>query len=113
MAAEQLLGFDIEDDSSEVQFSIHAANLGDGYVRRKESGINNTRQIFNISWSVLLDADAQTLIGSINANKGVTSFAFTPPGESTARNFVITSYNVQRVGPTFRRVSAQLTESFN
>ena len=34
MAAEQLLGFDIEDDSSEVQFSIHAANLGDGYVRR-------------------------------------------------------------------------------
>lgn len=93
-------------------FDRRTADLGDGYVRLKRAGLNNERQTFDLTYTILSVADAQAIEDALDATGGVDTIEWTPLGETVQRNFYVESYSSQYVGPVARRVTATLVEKF-
>jgi len=78
---------------------VLVANYGDGYEQRVAAGINNTPEVWNLTWKNRSAADANKIIGFLETQGGVTAFDWYPTGydisstttSATTRKLVDTS----------------------
>lgn len=61
---------------------------GDGYTARRQDGINPVICVWNVSTPPMPVADAEDLQDELIA-LGPGFFSWTPPGESTAKNWIV------------------------
>ena len=97
----------------DTQFSVMEAPFGDGYIQREEEGLNSKQTLWNITWKGLPDTDVLTLTDFFDARGGVEAFNWTPPGESTSRQWRVLSYNRIPTGYLNKTLNATFQEMFD
>lgn len=95
---------------------VRRAAFGDGYEQRLVQGINPLDQSYSINFATRDNEEIDDLVAFLDANQGVTSFAFTIPdsnavgGETTIRvvcedySLTYTNDEFYSCSATFRRV---------
>ena len=63
---------------------VRRFSFGDGYEQRLPNGINTLDQVFNVSFNNRPSTEINLLTDFFDSTAGVTSFAFSPPGSSSA-----------------------------
>jgi phage-related protein len=67
----------------------------DNYSIRAASGFNNIEVVYQLSWTKLTPAEAQSLSNLFDTTAGVSLIQWTPPMENSERNFTVESYDIQ------------------
>jgi phage-related protein len=62
-------------------------NFGDGYTQRVSIGANPKYEIWNLTWKILSDTEAQEIVDFFEAREEVESFDWTTP-EGVLKKFV-------------------------
>lgn len=81
-----------------------------GYEQRSADGINISPKKFSVEFLGLRDSKADDLISFLRATKGVNSFDWTPPNESSGKYVCRTfgrskpELNVNNISATFEQV---------
>lgn len=63
----------------EVNHAVRTIQYGNGYSLRIKDGINSKRQVFDLNFDHLTDADLATAKAFIDATEGYQWFYWTPP----------------------------------
>ena len=95
-----------------VDFDRRVTGTGDGYARFSPTGINNTRTNYTITWVPQTPADSDAIRDVLIATQGTETITWTPPNESTSRNWVCNTVKSRYTSPNTKQVTAQLTEKF-
>lgn len=66
-------------------FDVNKVRFGDGYEQRSVNGINSTRQIWDMKFTLRTKTEILAIDAFIKARKGVTSFTWTTPKGETLR----------------------------
>ena len=95
--------------------NIFIAMFDDGYEQRGRNGINTRKQIWNVVFDNILNADADTIEAFFDARGGTDPFKWTPPNESTERQFieVADSFNRTPGNPNTAIITVQFREVFD
>lgn len=72
---------------------VSVARFGDGYVQRAVTGINNIDKSWNLQFQQNSITDSNDIEAFFKVRKGVTSFSWLPPGESTEVRVVCTKWS--------------------
>lgn len=67
--------------------NVKETAFGDGYSHRIPEGINNLKEVHNLSWKNIPVATRDVFASFLAARLGVTPFSWTPPGESTPKAY--------------------------
>ena len=86
---------------------IITVQYGDGYRSRNTFGLNQNPKTYNLTFIVSVSDGDKILDFFDERAKDTTSFTFTPPHTSTAREFVADSY--KRTNTYLNRVTIQAT----
>lgn len=93
-----------------VRFKLLEAEFGDGYEQAAIDGINNKREIWNLTWSREDGADIVTLKAFFDSLNGVDPFFWTPVNEVVPKLWRVRGYdskpeasNVETLSLTFKR----------
>ena len=73
--------------------NIRIAQFGSGYSQRSTFGINQNLKVFNLTFTNITETESDEIETFLDARAGVESFSFTPPNESTSRNFICKDWN--------------------
>ena len=101
--------------SSQIGIRVNAKRVqfGDGYVQRQEHAVNSRKRVANWQWSLLSDADTETLVTFLTDN-AVTGFRYTFPNETTERQYMVTGdIQVSPASGFLNEVSVQVEEIFD
>ena len=86
---------------------IITVQYGDGYKSRNTFGLNQNPKTYNLTFVVSL-ADGDKILAFYDERaKDTTSFTFTPPATSTAKEFICDEY--RRTNTYLNRVTIQAT----
>lgn len=66
-------------------FARDVASFGDSYELRRASGLQSFRRSWSVKWSLLTEAQRDTLRNFLNARLGVSAFQCAIPGEGVLR----------------------------
>lgn len=90
---------------------VFEAQFGDGYAQRSTNLINNIKKEWKLTFKNRTESDIATIIAFFEDTNSVTPFTWTPPGESTALDVVVTTWNkiyitndYSSLSATFKRV---------
>lgn len=72
----------------QTSFRTLQQQYGDGYMARRQDGINPVGYTWNVSTPPMPVDDAYDLEAELIAN-GTTPFSWTPPGEDDAQDFIL------------------------
>ncbi len=87
--------------------NIISVQFGDGYKSRNVFGLNQNPKSYNLTFNVSL-ADGDKILAFFDERaKDTTSFTFTPPATSTAKEFICDEY--RRTNTYLNRVTIQAT----
>lgn len=95
-----------------VSFDRNEANLGDGFRRLAPRGLNTVRESYQLTYCTMPNNEALSLVNLLKASLGVTPFDWTPPGESTSRQWTVESVEHPTSGQINKTVSITLQEFF-
>lgn len=98
--------------SADVTFDRDEAKNGDGRRRLRSVGLNPVREQYSITYAARTLSEANTLISALKALQGVTAVQWTPPHESTSRDWTVERIQHQNSGMAAWKVSATLVEDF-
>lgn len=108
---------DIQPDNVSSRKSTKArvvrTNFGDGYSQRIGDGLNAVRDEWNVQWTNITAADKETLVQFFEGLAGVTSFQWTPQGDSAAKNFTCAEWNVTPKNAYYYSLTAKFTQEFD
>ncbi len=78
------------DFSAQVAYApnVLVAKFGDGYEQRVQFGINADPQKWSLSFKSRADAEASAIDAFLQTAGGLSSFFWTPPGQTVALKFV-------------------------
>ena len=99
--------------SAGTDFKTDEMQYGNGYTQRAKSGINNVVDKWSVAWENIVLSDVTTIVSALNAAGGVDYFTWTPPGESTAKKFVVTDYARRASSGNVYSVTANLKQVFD
>ncbi len=86
---------------------IITVQFGDGFKSRNTFGLNQNPKSYNLTFNVSL-ADGDKILAFFDERaKDTTSFTFTPPATSTAKEFICDKY--RRTNTYLNRVTIQAT----
>jgi phage-related protein len=85
------------------------AQFGDGYVQMAPDGLNNVREVANLTWSVLLPAQADAIYTFLKAHKGTIPFYYALR-DGVTRKWTCEQFD--RLWDTPNTVTATFRESF-
>lgn len=103
---------DIQSVRPSVGFDIDEARVGDGRRRLARHGLNNVREGYRITYCVMSINDATTLVTTLKGTGGVTPYDWTPPGESTSREWTISEIQHPTIDQVNKRVTIVIEEFF-
>jgi phage-related protein len=58
------------------EVKILSAGFGDGYTQEGPDGMNSVREVATLTWSVLLETQADTIYSFLKAHKGSQPFYY-------------------------------------
>lgn len=97
-----------------VGFAVDEVKFGDGSTQRRPAGLNSVTETWSVSWSLLEQAEYDTLYQFLKSRLGVTPFLWQPPWEGTARKWVCTSLSGPRpTSARFASIQATFVEDHN
>jgi len=70
------------------------ANFGDGYSQRAGDGINLLEETWSVEWENLDSTEVVALETQLEDARGVDAITWTPHGESTAKKFTISQWDI-------------------
>lgn len=70
------------------------STFGDGYVQRTGDGTNRNLPTWPFTFSVRVKSEYDAILAFLRARDGQEAFLFTVPGESTARKFVCSEWDM-------------------
>ena len=77
-----------------VKSRVLRANFGDGYSQRAGDGINLFDEVWTVEWENLDSTEVVALETQLESARGVDIITWTPHGESTAKKFTITQWEI-------------------
>lgn len=90
--------------------SVRSVKFGDGYEQRLSYGINTNPQVWNVTFSMREDTEANAIDAFLAARNGVDSFDWTPPN-GTAGKYIcrewsrtLEKYNLSTIQASFEQV---------
>ena len=93
-------------------FRILSAEFGDGYAQRAADGLNYISENWQLSWSLLTEAQADEITDFFDARAGIDAFTWTTP-DGDSKNFLVSEYTRVPIANDIYSVSATLDEDFN
>lgn len=94
-------------------YRVRRVDFGDGFSQRAEDGINNARQVWQMQWKRIRDADAETLRLFFRGLAGVATVDWTPYAQATPRKWTATGWQSQPNGAGLQDCSITFTEEFD
>jgi len=74
--------------SKKAQPNVRSIQFGSGYSQRATFGINQDPKVWSLSWQNRTATDTNTIEDFLEARKGVESFSWSPPDETTTYKWV-------------------------
>lgn len=93
----------------EPEVKILSASFGDGYTQEGPDGSNNVRDVATLTWSVLLENEAQVIYDFFKAHKGSIPFYYALR-DGVTRKWTCKQFS--RLWDTPNTVTATFRESF-
>lgn len=92
--------------------NVQNSEMGDGYVQRIESGLNNDLPALNLTWTNLTDTEATYINDFFKTRKGSVKFEYQPPhvNWSAQANFICQTWSVERTSGNTYTASATLQQ---
>lgn len=102
----------------EVSFTFltDKTELGDGYVQRRDKGINPVRRSWSPTWSLLSLEDKDTIVDFLLSKRSTTPFLFKDPDPSSSKKWKVVCSQAPQVayqGYGVYQVAATFEEDFN
>jgi phage-related protein len=72
-------------------FKTKRAEFGNGYAQSAPDGINNVKDVWNITYELLTDTNRGTLTSVLNTVQTWDYLTWTAPGDSTSKRWLMTS----------------------
>lgn len=94
------------------EIKIQKADFGDGYTQSALEGINPIRKVLDLEWPVLSADDCKAIMDFLDAQAGVTPFAYQLPGESSPTHYTCETYAEYHNGAGLCKVTATFRQSF-
>lgn len=96
----------------ETKAQVRTAQFGDGY-RQRSATLNNVSSNATFVWEVMPSADADALLATFEAMRGVDAFFYNIPGETVARKWSCAEWSFTWDGPATKRVTAKFMQEFD
>lgn len=101
------------DSEGEIEFKEIRSQFGDGYSQSSPDGLNNTLEIWNITWAPLTQAQRNTVIDALRSVGTWGTITWTPCDEVTERKFQLEGkIKFGRVRKGMYKVSCTIREDF-
>jgi phage-related protein len=78
-----------------VKRNVKKVAFGDNYSQRTRDGLNSNKQEWQIKWTRITQAEAESLRTFFGGLDGVNHFTWTPEGQSTELKFIEKSLTIQ------------------
>lgn len=92
---------------------VRVAQFGDSYAQREPDGINYQIRSYSLIWTMLDQADWDTLHDFLFARLQLRPFLWTPPWEGVQRQWLCTNLSGPRAtSARFGRIQAAFVEDF-
>ena len=95
-----------------VQPRVRTVQFGDGYEMSVQDGLNADLRVYDLTFTNVTTAQADSINNFLTARKGVESFDWQPPTRSSSSKFVCDSWertlvqpNIETINTTFREVA--------
>ena len=72
---------------------IRIAEFGSGYSQRSTFGINQNLKVYQLRWQNISETQADEIEDFLDGQAGVSSFTYTPPGESASKKLICRDWN--------------------
>ncbi|GAB1581726.1 phage tail protein [Phyllobacterium phragmitis] len=96
-----------------VKPRVRRAGLGEGYVQRAGDGLNAMPRNVEVSFSLLVPEEAQTIEAFFTERKGYLPFTWTLPHETAPRQWIAPEWRKITTAPHVLTVSVKLEENFD
>ena len=74
--------------SKQAKPRVRSIEFGSGYSQRATFGINQDPKVWTLSWENRTATDANSIEDFLEARKGVESFSWTPPDDTTSYKWI-------------------------
>lgn len=92
---------------------IRRADFGDGYSQRSGDGLNTMPVKTSVEFATLTRAEAASILSFLESRKGYLPFMWKMPGETSARQWIATSWRKTYSDAINQDVSAEFEETFD
>lgn len=101
--------------TQQMNSSVNVTEFGDGYNQRCVDGINETRYVYNISWTNIDTVRMRILRDFFRDTKSVTAFKWIPPDLEEDLTFVLEPNTLQiiPVAHGIWNITATLSQVFD
>jgi phage-related protein len=97
-----------------VEPRILRTDFGDGYSQRAADGLNSLKETLpNVHWRNVTTDEKDEIIDFMVGKGGYLPFTWTPPGETTARNYICTRWEPERVAFNVYNVTCTFEQVFD
>ena len=92
------------------QVKVLQAEFGDGYTQSAPAGLNHIRDVLELSWEGLLEAQRNEINAFFRARGGTEPFYYQPVGDSSPRKWTCQEWTSKK--DAIWKMTATLVESF-
>jgi len=93
-----------------TEYRVITNDFGDGYAQTIRDGLNNKKEMWELSWDILSVAEANSIETQLNSFAGTTFEWLTPNGAT--KSFRCSKFTRNYVSFTSTKISASFEESF-
>lgn len=98
--------------SKKSQPSVRSIQFGSGYSQRAQFGINQDPKVWTLSWENRTATDANSIEDFLEARKGVESFSWTPPDDTTSYKWICQEWTKTMPYSNLFNISATFIQVF-
>ena len=98
--------------SKQAKPQVRSIQFGSGYSQRAQFGINQDPKVWTLQWDNRTATDANTIEDFLEARKGVESFAWTPPDDTTSYRWICQEWTKTMPYSNLFNISATFIQVF-
>lgn len=99
--------------SMSTNVDVDRISYGDGYTVRANPGLNPVQQVWQLQWTNIPDADAETLRLFFDGLAGTGIIDWTPFNQTTALKWTASKFSSKPTGYDSQSCSVILTQEFD
>lgn len=94
-------------------FRARRVNFGDGYSQRAKDGLNTAKQVWQLTWKNISDADAETLRVFFEGLGGVDIIDWQPYGQAVTLKWTANEFKSTPTGAMIATCSVVLSQEYD